>query len=113
MPSKRDGQKQRQFSRAAILTAIPVEHEAVCRHLTDLEEEKHREGTIYQRGLFLGQKRSWQVDVVEVGPGNNRAAVEAERAINHFKPSIVLFVDVVGGLKDVAIGDVAACKESA
>ena len=93
---------------AVILTALPVEYCAVRDRLTDRQEETHPQGTIYERGRFVATEQVWDVGIVEIGPGNVGAAFEAERAIAHFKPAVVLFVGVAGGLKDVAIGDVIA-----
>ncbi len=88
-----------------ILTAIPVEYEAVRAHLTDLRREKHGR-VIYQRGTFSTANQVWDVVIRETGPGNVRAAVETLLAIHYFDPALVLFIGVAGGLKDVRLGDV-------
>ncbi len=96
--------------RAVILTALQVEYLAVRQHLTNLQEETHK-GNVYERGRFTAQERDWDVGVIEIGAGNPGAALEAERAISYFKPNVILFVGVAGGIKDVNIGDVVAATK--
>ena len=107
----KDRQKQTSMNCAIVLTAIPKEYLAVRAHLSDLQEEIHDRGTIYERGQFSANGRTWEVGIVEIGAGNTGAAMEAERAIAHFKPSVVLFVGVAGGIKDVKLGDVVAATK--
>lgn len=97
--------------RAVILTALPVEYLAVRSHLTELQEEMHPQGAIYERGKFSTDNQVWEVGIAEVGAGNAGAAVEAERAITHFKPDILFFVGIAGGIKDVVIGDVVIATD--
>jgi nucleoside phosphorylase len=99
------------MSRAVILTALPVEYSAVCRHLTELREETLHQGTIYGSGKFTANGQCWEVGVAEVGAGNAGAAVESERAIAHFQPDILFFVGIAGGIKDVVIGDVVVATK--
>jgi nucleoside phosphorylase len=99
------------LNRAVILTALPLEQDALFPHLSGLREEVHEVGTIYRVGQFEGNHQSWEVITVVAGMHNVNAAVETERVITRFKPDVLLFSGVAGGLKDVAIGDVVAATK--
>ena len=97
---------------AVVLTALPVEYATAREHLVDLREEVHGGATVYERGTFTASDgRGWSVALVEVGPGNEAAAAEAERDIAYFKPSIAAFMGVAGGLEDVRLCDVVAATK--
>jgi hypothetical protein len=76
MPQELD--QARGIPKAIILTALPVEYRAVRVHLTDLQEEIHPQGTVYEKGKFSSAIHSWEVGIVEIGEGNPAAAMEAE-----------------------------------
>jgi S-layer protein (TIGR01567 family) len=97
---------------AVIFTALPVEYKAVRSHLECIEEKMHpTKGTIYDQGIFTSNGRSWKVVIAEIGKGNVQVALEVERAIEFFKPNIVLFVGVAGGIKSVKLGDVVVANK--
>src|SRR5713226_1219723 len=96
---------------AIVLTALSAEFKAARAHLTGLHTVEHPSGTIYEMGEFSSGGQHWTVAIVQTGPGNVRAAIEAERAIARFNPSHVFFVGVAGGIKDVKLGDVVAASK--
>lgn len=89
--------------RTVIITALGLECEAVCEHLTDLQPVKLEQGTVYEEGVFDTGDCTWKVGVAEIGEGNPNAAAETERAISHFKPCIAMFVGIAGGRKDAQL----------
>jgi nucleoside phosphorylase len=97
---------------AVILTALPVEYNAVRNHLKYIEEKVHPKGTIYEKGIFSSNEQSMEIGIAEIGEGNEQTALEVERAIQYFNPSIILFVGVAGGVKDdVKLGDVVVASK--
>jgi nucleoside phosphorylase len=97
--------------RALVVTALPVEFKAVCDFLSDRREHMLSHGAICEVGRFQEAGANWVVAVLEIGPGNERAASEMIAAILGLNPDIALFVGVAGGLKDVALGDVVAATK--
>jgi len=94
-----------------VLTALPVEYQAVVPYLQEAQEIVHPSGTIYRWGTFPGAHRIWHVAVAEIGMGSTAAALEAEKALSFLQAQIALFVGVAGGLKDVQRGDVVAATK--
>lgn len=90
---------------AVVLTALPVEFQAVREHLVEVEERFHPAGTVFYVGNIPGSRR--RVALVEVGPGDRDAAVVAERSISFLHPELLAFVGVAGGLmSDIGLGNV-------
>jgi nucleoside phosphorylase len=94
-------------SKILILTALPVERDAVVRRLSNIRSERHSTGIEYQIGNF----GSLTVCVAQIAPGNTSAALETERAIRFFEPDVAFFVGIAGGVKDVTLGDVVAATK--
>ncbi|MDQ1173416.1 nucleoside phosphorylase [Microbacterium testaceum] len=107
--AKVSGKRGELLPMVMIVTALPLEADAVAEYLDAIREVEHpTTGSLYQVGRFPGPP-AFDVAVVVTAPGNESAAMETERAIHQFHPTIALFVGVAGGVKDdVAVGDVVA-----
>lgn len=101
-----------EVAKAVILTAIPSEYVAVKKHIKSPIEKIHPKGNVYEEGIFKGIFHDWTIGLAEVGAGNNTCALETERAINYFKPNVIIFVGVAGGIKDLKLGDVVAAEKA-
>lgn len=87
-----------------ILTALQVEYDAVSARLEGLTRSSEK-GTVFERGRLPGTP--WTVVLAQTGPGNDNAALVTQHAYDLYRPRVLLFVGVAGGLKDdVRIGDV-------
>nr|WSS63907.1 5'-methylthioadenosine/S-adenosylhomocysteine nucleosidase [Streptomyces sp. NBC_01177] len=88
-----------------ILTALNLEYQAVRQKLASPQVHRHERGTRFETGTVRGT--SCRVALGLTSKGNNSAAVIAERAIQEFSPTAVLFVGVAGALWDATrLGDV-------
>lgn len=94
-----------------ILTALPVEEQAVLEHLVDVEVHKHAAGTLFDVGA-LASKPERRIAVGVTGPGALSAATLTERAFAEFAPSAMMFVGIAGGLRSwLEIGDVVVASK--
>jgi nucleoside phosphorylase len=91
---------------AVILTTDKEEYLIVRALLVGTQEQAHTSGTIYEQGTLLTDGTPWQVVLLETSDEATSIAVEAERAIQLFKPSTVLFLGTARGIKKVQPGDV-------
>jgi nucleoside phosphorylase len=96
---------------ALIVTALPLERDAVLAQLGASDSGQTSKGTAYWVGMLESPTAIWTVYVVGAGMGNLKAAVATERAISEWNPEIALFVGIAGGIKDVELGDVVASDE--
>ncbi|MCC8478753.1 5'-methylthioadenosine/S-adenosylhomocysteine nucleosidase [Streptomyces globisporus] len=92
-----------------ILTALNLEYQAVHRKLASPQAHLHERGTRFEVGTAQGT--SCRVALGLTSKGNHSAAVIAERAIQEFSPTAVLFVGVAGALWDATrLGDVVVAS---
>lgn len=95
---------------AVIITAIPLEYQAVRRHLTEQNELTHK-GIIFCEGRFQGKENLWRVGLGMSGMGNITSGLITDRAIDCFNPDVMIFVGIAGGIKDVKAGDVVVADK--
>ncbi|MFE6824163.1 5'-methylthioadenosine/S-adenosylhomocysteine nucleosidase [Streptomyces sp. NPDC057690] len=90
---------------AVVLTALPVEYDAVRALLGSLDEVVLEDGTRLEQGRLSGT--DWTVALAELGEGALNTAALTTRIVSALAPECLLFVGVAGGLKeDLRLGDV-------
>ncbi|CAM5637836.1 5'-methylthioadenosine/S-adenosylhomocysteine nucleosidase [Streptomyces aurantiogriseus] len=95
------------YPTVVVLTALPVEYDAVRAHIEVLDDDEIvlGDGTRLERGRLPGTP--WTVAIAELGEGALTAAALTTRIVSELHPEALLFVGVAGGLKDdLEIGDV-------
>ena len=88
-----------------VRAALNLEDQAVRERLRSPRPHRHARGTRFEIGTLPGSQG--RVVLGLTGKGNQASAVLAERAIQEFSPSALLFVGVAGALWDTPpLGDV-------
>lgn len=95
-----------------ILTPLPLEYDAVIKHITGEQETIFKDQAAYEVGQFIGKHHTYTVVVREPGMKNVDMALATEKAIQAFKPQIALLIGIAGGVKDVGIGDLLIAKKA-
>ncbi|MBC7763575.1 MAG: 5'-methylthioadenosine/S-adenosylhomocysteine nucleosidase [Candidatus Saccharibacteria bacterium] len=88
-----------------LLCAVPVEWESLKEIIVDPVEDPVLSDPAI-RGRIEYDGRALTAALVEVGMGLFPSAMATLKAIEKYKPSLVVFVGIAGGIKDVEVGDV-------
>jgi nucleoside phosphorylase len=104
--------QRHRLRRALVVTALPIETQAVRAHIKQLASILGRAGTIYECGQFSAIGEEWLVVVAESGAGTHPAQVIVTNAHIDFEAfEVVLFVGVAGSRKrEAPIGSVVASR---
>lgn len=89
----------------ALLTPIPVEHQAILAHLPACIEEQS-DGNRYLTSDFKGRYHHFHIITQQTGSKNENIALMTDRIIRRYNPYVVILAGVAGGVKDVSVGDV-------
>jgi nucleoside phosphorylase len=76
-----------------MVTALRQEYSAVRDHLTSVRETRNARGLIWDVVTFASKGCVWSVGLVQLLEPGNEAA-------QHFRPQIVMFVGIAGGVND-------------
>ena len=99
----------------AIITAIELEREAVCRAFDMGDQARVREGarTYWKTQLDLGNRQFYEIVVTQLPDvANIDAALAAQDLITTWKPEAVLMVGIAGAAKEnMQPGDLVLGKE--
>jgi nucleoside phosphorylase len=102
--------------RAVILTATDEEYKEVRRHLdeSNIKQISLDDSPIYEQSNFRANDEVWDIAIAQIEQRNVNAAVVAERAIQNFRPKIILFVGTAGSMhpSEVKIGDVVVATKA-
>lgn len=88
-----------------LLCAVPVEWKVLRGLISNAVEDSLLSDPAIRGRVELGD-RSMSAALVEVGMGLVPSAMSTLSAVEKYRPSLVVFVGVAGGIKDVQIGDV-------
>ncbi|MBK9320153.1 MAG: hypothetical protein IPM91_16045 [Bacteroidetes bacterium] len=69
------------------------------------------DGTIFEKGIYILPEKELDIVIGQCGMGNINSALYTERAIKTINPSLVIFVGIAGGIKDVQLGDVVVASK--
>ncbi len=94
-----------------IFTPLPVEYNAVRKHLVGVQHQITDE-CLYEIGRFLGWNHSFEVIIRLTGATNSVMAAAAGQAILRFNPNLAFLVGIAGGVKDVEPGDVVVATKA-
>lgn len=97
--------------KALVITAKELEYKSFRKLINPIEEIVSPEGTVYEMGNYITNGFEIKIVLAQTGMGNEKAAIETERAINLFKPYFVCLVGIAGGIKDVKLGDVVVADK--
>lgn len=93
-----------------LLCAIPVEWDSLKSLLQGAVPDPNSNDPAI-RGRMESDGRSFSAALVEVGMGLKPAAMATLKAVDKYNPSLVVFVGIAGGIKDVKIGDVVIANK--
>ncbi len=94
-----------------LLTPIETEYNIVRQYLSDLQPFQIG-GAHYETGTFQGKHHHYKVAIRQTGSRNTAIALETQKAIQHFRPSIIVCMGIAGGVKDVDLGDVVVATKA-